>query len=115
MGTQGRALVPPLALIAAGANLVNSYMTHGQPQQARFIAAGALSLAVLPYTFVALGPTNTELTARAEKKSTGVQSKESNEDLRKLMKTWSDRSAVRGVFLLASAFFSYDALLHLTF
>jgi len=115
MGGFGRVLVPPLVLVAAGTNFVNSYMTHGQPQQVRFMAAGALSLAILPYTFVALGTTNTELTARAEKKSTGEASTAKNEDVRTLMKTWSDRSAARGVLLLASAFFSYDAVLHLTF
>jgi hypothetical protein len=115
MGNLGRVLVPPLALVAAGTNFVNSYMTHGQPQQHRFIAAGALSLAILPYTFVALGPTNTHLTERAEGKTTGAESTTSKEDLRAVMKTWSDRSAVRGVLLLASAFFSYDAMLHLTF
>ena len=115
MGTLGKTLVPPLALVAAGANFVNSYMTHGQPQQARFVAAGALSLAIIPYTFVALGTTNTELTERAEKKGAGEVSTATKEDVRTLLKTWSDRSAVRGVLLLASAFFSYDAVLHLTF
>lgn len=109
MGSTGQFLVPSLALIAAGANFVNSYLTHGQPQQYRFLAAGTLSLAILPYTFVALNSTNAELTARAEKKETGGQ------DLRTLIKTWSDRSLVRGFLLLASAIASYDAMVHLTF
>jgi hypothetical protein len=115
MGGLGRALVPPLALVAAGAHFVSGYLTYGQPQQYRFITAGVLSAAIIPYTFVALGPTNNELNARAEDKKTEVVSTMPKENVRKLIKTWSDRSAVRGVLLLASAFFSYDAMLHLTF
>lgn len=109
MGSTGQFLVPSLALIATGANFVNSYLTHGQPQQYRFLTAGTLSLAILPYTFVALNSTNDELTARAERKEAG------GGDLRTLIKTWSDRSLVRGFLLLASAIASYDAMVHLTF
>ena len=115
MGAVGRVAVPPLALVAAGANFLSSYMTHGQPQQARFIAAGALGLSILPYTFVALQSTNNELDERAENKSTGVVSTMPHEDLRTLINQWSNRSAVRGFLLLGSAIFSYDAMLHLTF
>ncbi|ETI27940.1 hypothetical protein G647_00389 [Cladophialophora carrionii CBS 160.54] len=115
MGALGRAALPPLALIAAGANFVNSYLTHGQPQQIRFITAGALSLAILPYTFVALGSTNAELTARAANKETGGVSAARGQDVRSLISQWGTRSAVRGVLMLASAIFSYDAMLHLTF
>ena len=115
MGALGKATIPPLALIAAGANFANSYLTHGQPQQYRFFTAGALSLAILPYTFVALSQTNAELTARAESKSTDAVSTATSEDLTTLINRWSNRSAVRGFMLLASAIFSYDAMLHLTF
>ncbi len=115
MGAFGRVAVPPLALIAAGANFVSAYMTHGQPQQIRFITAGALGLSILPYTFVALQSTNTELDERAEKKGSAVASSATGEDLRTLINQWSNRSVVRGFLLLGSAIFSYDAMLHLTF
>ena len=115
MGNFGRVLTPPLVLVAAGSSFVNAYLTHGQPQQVRFITAGALSLAVLPYTFVALGAANADLTERAENKKTATVSTMPKEDVRKVIQVWSDRSAVRGVLLLASAFASFDAILHLTF
>ncbi|KAJ9608285.1 hypothetical protein H2200_007273 [Cladophialophora chaetospira] len=117
LGALGKATVPPLVLIAAGANFVNSYLTHGQPQQLRFITAGVLSLAVLPYTFVALNDTNAELAAKGDSKSSGLNdlSTGTGDDVETLINRWSNRSAVRGFLLLASAVFSYDALLHLTF
>jgi hypothetical protein len=119
MGAIGKTVVPPLALIASGAHFVNSYMTHTQPQHYRFMAAGALSLAVLPYTFVALGPTNAELASREGE--TGAKGKDSeNGELTKLgvkdlITQWGNLSAVRGFLFLASTFVGYDAMLHLTF
>jgi len=115
MGAIGRTALPPLAIVAAGANFINGYLTYGQPQTYRFVAAGALSLSILPYTFVALGETNNALTAKAEKKSTDVAASGTGGDLRELINTWSNRSAVRGFLLLASAVLSYDGMLHLTF
>ena len=115
MGAIGKVAVPPLALIASGANFVNSYMTRTQPQHYRFMAAGALSLAILPYTFVALGSTNTELASREERKEKSPDHRLRNLDVKELINRWSDRSAVRGFLLLASPIVSYDAMLHLTF
>ena len=115
MGNLGGAVVTPLVLVAAGANFVNAYLTYGQPQTYRFVGAGVLSLSILPYTFAALGQTNTELTERAEKKSTDVASTGTSQDVRELMNTWGTRSAVRGFLLIASAVLSYDGMLHLTF
>jgi hypothetical protein len=112
MGTFGKTIVPPLAIVAAGANFLNGYLTHGQPQQFRFVAAGVLSLSILPFTAVALGETNTKLIAKAEKKADVAAD---TEDARTLIKQWSARSAVRGFLLLASVLCSSDALLHLTF
>lgn len=115
MGTIGKTAVPPLALIASGANFLNSYFTHTQPQHYRFMAAGALSLAILPYTFLTLGSTNAELASRAEKKQgvsdTGLRSR----SVKQLIKRWSARNAIRGLLLLASTLVSCDAMLHLTF
>jgi Domain of unknown function (DUF1772) len=115
MGAMGKVVVPPLALIASGANFVNSYMTHTQPQHYRFMAAGVLSLAVLPYTFMALGSTNAEFTSRQEKKENSPDYGLRNLDVKELINRWSKLSAVRGFLLLASTIFSYDAMLHLTF
>ncbi|MCJ1384803.1 Mucin-21 [Xylographa soralifera] len=110
MGRRGKAAVPPLALLASGAHFLNAYLTRAQPQSLRFVAAGALSLAVLPYTAVALGATNAELEAREEGEG-------GSEDVGvgELVRRWGARSAVRGWLLLASAVVSYDAMLHLTF
>ena len=79
------------------------------------MAAGVLSLAILPYTFVALGSTNAELASREEKTETSPDSGLRNLDIRELIQRWSDRSAVRGLLMLASTIISYDAMLHLTF
>ena len=104
-----------LALIASGANFLNSYVTHIQPQHYRFMAAGVLSLAILPYTFVALGSTNTELESREEKKENSPDYGLRNLDVTELINRWSNLSAIRGYLLLASTIVSYDAMLHLTF
>jgi len=115
MGAIGKVVVPPLALIASGANFLNSYITHTQPQHYRFMAAGVLSLAILPYTFIALGSTNAELTSRQEKKENSLDYGLRNLDVRELINRWGNRSAVRGFLLLASTIVNYDAMLHLTF
>ncbi|EXJ78690.1 hypothetical protein A1O1_09092 [Capronia coronata CBS 617.96] len=115
MGTIGKAVVPPLALIATGANFLNSYFTHTQPQHYRFMAAGALSLAILPYTFLSLDSTNAELASRVEKKQGGSDLTLRNLSVKELIKRWGTRSAIRGVLLLASALISCDAMLHLSF
>ena len=114
-GCHRQSVVPPLALIASGAHFLNSYMTHTQPQHYRFMAAGVLSLAILPYTFMALGPTNAELASREEKKENSPDYGLRNLDVKELINRWSNRSAVRGFLLLASTIVSYDAMLHLTF
>ncbi len=121
MGAIGKTVVPPLALIASGAHFVNSYMTHTQPQHYRFMAAGLLSLSVLPYTFMALGPTNAELASREEKETgrpgiTGGDDSSLNKlGVKDLITKWGELSAVRGFLFLASTFVGYDAMLHLTF
>jgi hypothetical protein len=115
MGAIGKVVVPPLALIASGANFINSYVTHIQPQQYRFMAAGVLSLAILPYTFMALSSTNAELTSREEKKENSPDYGLRNLNVKELIVRWSKFSAVRGFLLLASTIVSYDAMLHLTF
>ena len=115
MGAIGKVAVPPLVLIASGANFINSYLTRSQPQHYRFMAAGLLSLAILPYTFVALASTNAELKAREGHKEGGREDGLRHLDLKALIRRWSDRSAVRGFLLLASTIVSCDAMLHLTF
>lgn len=115
MGAIGKAVMPPLTLLATGAHFLNSYLTHTQPQHYRFMAAGVLSLAILPYTFIALGPTNVELASREEKKEGDPNSELKNLSVKELISRWSARSAMRGVLLLASTIASYDAMLHLTF
>ena len=115
MGAIDKSVVPPLALIASGANFLNSYLTRTQPQHYRFMAAGGLSLAILPYTFLALDATNAELQSREEKKETSPDQSLRNLDVKGLINRWSNLSAVRGVFLLASTIVSCDAMLHLTF
>ena len=115
MGAIGKVVVPPLTLIASGAHFLNSYMTHTQPQHYRFMTAGVLSLAILPYTLIALGPTNAELASREEKKENSPDYGLSNLDVKELIDRWSTRSVVRGFLLLASTIVSYDAMLHLTF
>jgi len=115
MGAIGKAVVPPLALIASGANFLNSYFTYTQPQHYRFVAAGALSLAILPYTLLTLGSTNAELASRAEKKQVGPDFGLKDLSVKDLIKRWSNRSAVRGFLLLASMLVSCDGMLHLTF
>ena len=115
MGAIGKVVVPPLALIASGANFLNSYLTHTQPQHYRFMAAGVLCLAILPYTFIALAPTNAELQSRKEKKENTSDYRPRDLDVRELINRWSNASAVRGFLLLASTIVSYDAMVHLTF
>ncbi|MCJ1391336.1 hypothetical protein MMC18_004199 [Xylographa bjoerkii] len=115
MGAIGKVAVPPFALIASGTNFLNSYLTYTQPQHYRFMAAGVLSLAILPYTFITLGSTNTELESREEKKDNSSDYRLRNLDVKELINRWSNLSAVRGFLLLASTFASYDAMLHLTF
>ncbi|MCJ1478967.1 hypothetical protein MMC13_007651 [Lambiella insularis] len=112
---RGKFGVPPLALIAGGANLLNSYLTRTQPQHYRFMAAGALSLAIVPFTLVALGSTNAELHARVEKREGSTDKRLRNLSAKELVQRWSNRSAVRGLFFLASTILSCDAMLHLTF
>ena len=115
MGAIGKAVVPPLALIASGANFLNSYVTHIRPQHYRFMAAGVLSLAILPYTSMALGSTNAELKSREEKKENSPDYGLRNLDVKELINRWGNLSTVRGFLLLASTILSYDAMLHLTF
>jgi len=115
MGAIGARTMPPLTLLASGANFLASYLSPTQSQRYRFITAGVLSLAILPYTFVALASTNAELGAREGKKentpATGLRSL----DIRELIQRWSDRSAFRGFLMLASTIMGYDAMLQLTF
>lgn len=115
MDSIGKAVVPPLALVASGANFFNAYVTHTQPLYYRFLAAGALSLVILPYTFLALGSTNAELPSRAERKEVGPDFGLRDLSIRDLIQRWSERSAIRGFLLLASALVSCDGMLHLTF
>ncbi|KIV90544.1 hypothetical protein PV10_07836 [Exophiala mesophila] len=114
MGAIGKSIVPPLALIAGAANLANSYLTHTQPQHYRFMAAGLLSVAVLPYTNLFLGPTNVELAERTSKSQDHIPELKDQTPIQ-LIQRWADRSAVRGFLLLASALLSFDGMLHLTF
>lgn len=114
MGAIGKSIVPPLALVAGAANLVNSYLTHTQPQHYRFMVAGLLSVAVLPYTMLFLGPTNVELAKRANR-SQAQDPELKDQTSTQLIQRWADRSAVRGFLLLASALLSFDGMLHLTF
>ena len=113
MGAIGKVVVPPLALIASGAHFLNSYMTHTQPQHYRFMVADVLSLAILPYTFMALGPTNAELASREEKKENSSDYGLRNLDVKELINRWSNAVLSGGFLLLASTIVSYDAMLHL--
>ena len=115
MGAIGKAVVPPLTLIASGANFLNAYVAHTQSQRYRFLAAGMLSLAILPYTAIALASTNAEFAARVEKKANDPMKGMSNLNLKQLITRWSNRSAVRGFLMLVSTAVSYDAMLHLSF
>lgn len=115
MGALGSAVMPPLVLIASGAHFINAYLTHTQPQHYRFLGAGVLSLAVLPYTFLTLGPINAELAARSEKKEDRVDQQLRSLNIKDLIQKWGTLSAVRGFLFLASTLVSYDAMLHLTF
>ena len=115
MFSLGKAAVPPLALVAGACHLLNAYGTHTQPQSVRFIGAGILSLSVLPWTLVALGPTNLELMSREEKtESPGLESQKTV-GTKELVSKWSNLSAVRGWLLLAGTILGFDAMLHLTF
>ena len=115
MGALGKAVIPPLTLLASGANFANAYMSPLQSQRYRFVVAGALSLSILPYTAVALASTNAELGAREATNGKSSNIWLSNLSLKELIQRWSSRSAVRGYLLLASAIVSYDAGLGLTF
>ncbi|KAI1608895.1 hypothetical protein EDD37DRAFT_629293 [Exophiala viscosa] len=115
MGAIGRAVMPPLILVASGSHFINAYLTHTQPQHYRFLGAGVLSLAVLPFTFLSLGPINDEIAARNEKKEDHVNEQLQKMSNQELIKSWGTLSAVRGFLFLASTLVSYDAMLHLTF
>jgi len=115
MGAIGRRIMPPLILVASGAHFINAYLTHTQPQHYRFLGAGVLSLAVLPFTLVSLGPINDEIAARAEKKEEHVNDQLERMSSQQLIKSWASLSAIRGFLFLASTLVSFDAMLHLTF
>ena len=114
MGAIGKAVVPPLTLLASGANFLNAYLTNSPSQRYRFIAAGILSFSVLPYTVMALASTNAELAAR-EGKGSSPSPELKKLTLEDLIQRWGDRSAVRGFLFLASTVVCYDAMLQLTF
>lgn len=115
MGALGKAVIPPLTLLASGANFANAYMSPLHSQRYRFVVAGVLSLSILPYTAVALASTNAELGAREATNGKSSNIWLNNLSLKELIQRWSSRSAVRGYLLLASAIVSYDAGLGLTF
>jgi len=115
MGAIGARTVPPLTLLASGANFLASYLSPAQSQRYRFIAAGLLSLSILPYTFVALASTNAELGTREGEKENTLDAGLRSLEIRELIQRWSDRSAVRGFLLVASTIVGYDAILQLTF
>lgn len=115
MAAIGRKTLPPLALIASGAHFLNSYITYTQPQYYRFMAAGMLSLAILPYTFMVLRPTNFELLSREKKMKDSPDYGLGLLSVKELFTQWGNLSVVRGYLLLASTIVSCDAMLHLTF
>ena len=114
MGAIGKAVVPPLALFGASTNFLNSYLSESQPQRYRFLAAGVMTLAILPYTVLSLTSTNAELGAR-EQHINGPDTGLRHLSIKELIQRWGNRSAVRGFVLLASTIVSYDAMLGLTF
>lgn len=115
MGAIGKAIVPPLALITGSAHFLNAYLCNLSSQRYRFLAAGVLALAMLPYTILALSSTNIELGRRQAKKDDGPDSGLKRLNIRELITRWGDLSAVRGFLMLASTIVSYDAILRFTF
>lgn len=114
MGAIGEAVVPPLALFGASTNFLKSHLCDSQAQRYRFLAAGVMTLAILPYTALSLASTNAESGAR-EQHINGPDTGLKHLSIKELIQRWGNRSAVRGFFLLASTIVSYDAMLGLTF
>jgi len=112
---RGRAVVPALTLIAGACNFVNAYNVRFQPQSTRFLVAGLLPAAILPFTVIALRPTNNELTSREQKADAARKGPLKSVGTRELVEKWSRLSAVRCGMALMGALIGCDAMLHLTF
>lgn len=77
--------------------------------------AGLLPAAILPFTVIALRPTNNELTSREQKADAARKGPLKSVGTRELVEKWSRLSAVRCGMALMGALIGCDAMLHLTF
>ncbi|KAL5362096.1 hypothetical protein BJX96DRAFT_153393, partial [Aspergillus floccosus] len=106
MYQRGKEQNPPIAAATAAGFLYCAWAVRGgtslaplTPRNAPLLycAAAALTLAIVPYTFAAMVPTNSALIAKAEAKELSVQ--ESAEAV-PLLEKWTKLNAIRGVWPL---------------
>ena len=109
MYTRGKALMPVVALGTASAYGVATYASSTAQSSwlSGFVGAGALTLAIVPFTLIAMARTNGRLLAAAARANGEGSSRTfkplAEADAKALLKSWAELNLVRAMFPLAAA------------
>ena len=104
-------MAPPFGSLAAAAYFYLAYTLPSHADKSKFygyIAAGLLSIGIVPYTLIFLMPTNTKLLKKTEETKSLGKSEEvvevglGEETAHKLVDWWGVLNLGRGVMLTAS-------------
>ena len=108
----GKSQNPPIAAVTAA---TFSYLAwtagHGPRNRARLYGvAAALTIAIVPWTLLAMSPTNSRLSAKAEEAWTR-KGKEDDGEVGELLKRWTTLNGVRSFFPLVGGVVGLVAVL----
>lgn len=114
MYESGRDTNPPLAVASALCSFAAAY-THYHPQAAyrsyMFVAAGVATLAIAPWTWLVMVPTNNELYAEMQAaEPAGERGDKRSAKVTGLLETWRTMNWARAALPLIGAFCAMEAL-----
>jgi hypothetical protein len=112
---QGKNSMPPLGLIASSSFFYLAYEAHQVAdilpyKWKAYLTSGLLTIGIIPYTILILGPTNRKLLAKAAETSTlalddkVVEVGLGGETAHKLVDDWATLNLGRGIMLGVAAF-----------
>lgn len=105
--------MPPLALLAAGSYFGSAYLHYHPQLSARttnFVLAGAFSIAIVPFTILAMSSTNKKLLTYADEYSAKKLDDAQGPEVEKAVSYWGTLNFIRGLLPLAATIFAFEAL-----
>ncbi|KAG6184262.1 hypothetical protein E4U36_002118 [Claviceps purpurea] len=106
----GSVLMPSMSVAIAAVYGFASTQYGQSPQGMRCLAAGALTLAIAPYTWLAMIPTNNALFAMAASAPSFAGTQDANEKARGLVMKWVILHSIRSILPLAGAIMGFTGI-----